>query len=134
MIKITIVGILVALHCGLTHAQSVYYKCPHKIIASSTADSTEPGWEAFGMEKKPHRHLHAFVTAGHPKNLGQLKPWNADTKQAKTGDIYKFESPQPDGYWIQCVYADTTAGFATRLPDGVQRCELKTPKGEMVCN
>ena len=131
MTKIPI--LIIALASSLVHANPVSYTCPQKIIASSTADSTEVDWESFGIEKTPHRYLHSFIMASHPRNLGQLKPWNADAKGKKFGDIYKLEGAEPNGYWLQCVYADTTAGYAKRLPDGIDRCELKNPKGPMVC-
>ena len=121
------------------NAEPVTFTCPEKLFASSTTESTEPSWEAFGMQNQVHRNIGAFISAGPPKDLAQLKPWNADTsssyraKHRNEGDIYKFEGESPNGYWLQCMYNNTTAGFSRRLPDGLKVCQIKTAKGPMVC-
>ena len=126
---IAVVFFLVFLCPAAVFAADVTHVCPGEITAGWNVSSPPAGWESFGTTTvERHRLSGAAFSDGHPKGQAFLKPYDAGTnssgnKSVRT-NVYRFPGKYPDGIWLVCSYADTSAIVFRRLPSTPKTCEI----------
>jgi hypothetical protein len=96
--------------------------CPLTIAVEQKASSPTADWTVT-YSKYPTELAQVTIFNGPPKELASLVP--DDEKKSKTEMIQTWELPKDArGYWLQCDYANTTAGIYRQLPATATRCRV----------
>lgn len=110
------------LTAGIAHA-SDFQQCPFELLVSQTVQGAQPDWSAFNSDKK-HPYVGISFSEGSPDKRAILSP--SKEKKIKRGILAIWEFPTSvEGYWISCLYAETSATVARKLPSEIQSCEAE---------
>jgi hypothetical protein len=117
-------AIVVSVECAFA---SDVPPCPSQIKVEQTVLDAPAGWSVHNT-----RSLHPFVNVrfsdGDPSQLVTLAPSRQKKRKGTPVDVWDFAAPSSEGYWISCVYAETSVVVVRQLPADVTSCEVEYDK------
>ena len=102
---------------------SDYQQCPLDLRVTQTAQISSSEWKIFNSNGK-HPYVGVSFSEGEPDKKVILAPGKEKKVKGGTLAIWDF-SPSDEGYWVSCLYAETSATVAKKLPPNVQSCEAE---------
>lgn len=101
---------------------SDFRQCPLELLVNQTVQSTQSDWKTFNSNEK-HPYVGVSFSEGPPDKKATLAP--GKEKKIKGGTLAIWDFPTTaEGYWVSCLYAETSATVAQKLPSDVQSCEV----------
>jgi hypothetical protein len=97
--------------------------CPPRLAVNQNSAASYSGWQNFASDEK-----HAFVgvsfSEGPPDQKVTLVP--SKQKKNKGGSVATWGlTPSNEGYWVACLYAQTSMVVAQKLPADTTQCEVE---------
>jgi hypothetical protein len=102
---------------------SDYQQCPLNLLVNQTVQNASSDWKIFNSYEK-HPYVGVSFSEGEPDKKVILAPGKEKKVKGGTLAIWDF-SPSDEGYWVSCLYAETSATVAQKLPPNVQSCEAE---------
>ncbi len=97
--------------------------CPARLAVSQTTADANPGWKPFNSDEK-HPWVGVSFSEGTPDQKVTLAP--SSEKKIKGGTRASWTlTPSATGYWVSCLYAQTGAVIAKKLPADATFCEVE---------
>lgn len=95
-------------------------RCPAQLSVIQVIQGAQASWQSFNSDDK-HPFIGVSFSEGSPDKKVVLAP---DTEQKKSSGIVASWAlpPSADGYWVTCLYAETSATVGQKLPDDVRSC------------
>lgn len=100
-----------------------FQQCPLKLAVKQTIQSTVSDWKAFDSNEK-YPYVGISFSEGSPDKRTILAPDKEKNMKGGTLATWHF-SASTEGYWVSCLYAETSATVARRLPANIQSCEVQ---------
>lgn len=98
--------------------------CPESLWVEQSAEQTSSEWTVFDSHKK-HNFVNFRFFDGSPDQMASLVPARQGRHKSAPSDIWDFSSPAgSDGYWVACVYGESSVLLAKKLPADVTSCEV----------
>lgn len=116
-------GIALALFTQPLCQASDLLVCPSVLDVEQTITSTHSGWSLLGTNGR-HRFIGVEFSEGPPDQKAILAPSTESYEQSKMISIWIFP-PSNQGYWVSCMYSNTSAVVTQRLEDGISLCEVE---------
>lgn len=107
--------------------------CPQQITVASQVITPPDGWEVplvgEGGESK-HYLVSSMFTDGPPIDKAFLKPSKTTSGTNLHEEVlyYDFFESTKRGVWLVCMYGNTAAVVAKRLPEEIMYCKAKLPR------
>jgi hypothetical protein len=102
---------------------SDFQQCPLELLVNQTAQGTVSGWKTFNSDEK-YPYVGVSFSAGSPDKKAILAPDKEKKIKGGTLAIWHFTT-SAEGYWVSCLYAETSATVARRLPTNIQSCAVE---------
>lgn len=97
--------------------------CPNSISVKQKIISLPSSWEAF-PETLPYQLKSVSFFEGHPKNRVALVNDNSEIVDDKNEiAMWNFISSRK-GYWVECIYDQTSIALTKRLAKSVSQCRV----------
>jgi len=97
--------------------------CPKSISVKQKITSLPSSWEAF-PEILPYQLKSVSFFEGHPKNRVALVNDNSEIVDGKNEiATWNFIS-STKGYWVECIYDQTSIALTKRLAEIVSQCRV----------
>ena len=97
--------------------------CPKSISVKQKITSLPSSWEAFA-EPFPYQLKAVSFFEGHPKRRVALVNDLSETIDSKTELAAWNFPPSSKGYWVECIYDQTTIALTKRLPESISQCRV----------
>lgn len=121
MCKILVAG-LTSLIGGIAYSAD-FRQCPLELSIKQTLQNSQTDWKTFNSHEK-HPYVGVSFSEGSPDKKVILAP--STEKKMKDGINATWEfSPSAEGYWVSCLYAETSVTVSQKLPSKVQACEVE---------
>jgi len=102
---------------------SDFVQCPSEVRVTETIQGNTSDWKAFDSDEK-HPYVGISFSEGAPDQKLTLAP--TQEKQTKGGILAVWDfTASSDRYWVSCLYAETSATVAQKLPSDIQSCEVE---------
>ena len=98
-------------------------QCPLELQVTQTTQGTVPEWKIFNSNEK-HPYVGISFSEGSPDKKAVLAPNKEKKIKGGTLSIWDFTASS-EGYWMSCIYAETSATVAQKLPTNIQSCEVE---------
>lgn len=90
---------------------------------TQTVRNVIPGWQAFDSDQQ-HPYVGVSFSEGAPDQKTVLAPTTEKKIKGGTLAVWKFPV-SATGYWVSCLYAETSATIATKLANDIRSCEVE---------
>lgn len=98
-------------------------QCPPALKIQQNIDGEQTGWQALNSHEK-HPYVGVSFSEGTPDKKIILAP--SSEKKVRGALLAVWALPKSaDGYWVSCLYAETSVTVARKLPDDVTYCEVE---------
>jgi hypothetical protein len=100
--------------------------CPSRLTVQEDIKQSLNGWQKYSAHES-HPLVNVFFSEGEPEKQVILPP----TGKGKVKGAFVSEWKLPKsakGYWVSCVYDDTSVTLARKMPDDVTYCEANYEK------
>jgi len=116
-------AIVVCIGCALA---SDVPPCPPQIKVDQNALDSPAGWSVFNS-RSAHPFVNLRFSEGEPSQLMILAPSRQKKRKGVPVDVWDFTGSST-GYWISCIYSETSVVVARKLPTDVTSCEVEYDK------
>lgn len=100
-----------------------FQQCPLALKVNQTTQSITSDWKIFNSDEK-HPYVGVSFSEGSPDKKVILAP--DKEKKIKGGVLAVWHLPtSAEGYWVSCLYAETSVTIARRLPSNIQSCAVE---------
>jgi len=101
-------------------------ECPKELTVRQSVDGEPAGWQALSTHDK-HPYVGVSFTEGPPDRKVILAPSRSKRVHGASVSTWSLAKSN-DGYWVSCLYGETSATVATKLPSDVAHCEVEYDK------
>lgn len=98
-------------------------ECPPQLVVEQRQVQPQAGWQEF-YEKLPHVLSSVAFYDGPPEELASLVPDRVQGDRGEQRATWRFAADAPRGYYLICVYTNTTARLMRRLPRELTNCTV----------
>ncbi len=116
-------GFLVCAGTAVHAASPEPIQCPAALTVQQSADAGPDGWQVFNTHDK-HPYVGVSFSEGPPDKKAILAP-NSEKKAGGAKLAVWTLTKSAEGYWVSCLYSETSATVAKKLPDDVTYCEVE---------
>ena len=106
----------------IAHAQDLM-QCPPVLKTKQSIDGEQTGWQAFNSHEK-HPYVSVSFSEGTPNKKIILAPSSEKKVRGKLLAVWTLPK-STEGYWVSCLYGETSVTVARKLPDDVSYCEVE---------
>jgi len=103
-----------------------FFACPTEISVEQKATESSENWTVFNSQSK-HPFINISFSEGDPSQRVILAPSREKQKKGAHVNIWNF-SPSSSGYWVSCIYSETSVILARKLPSNTKSCEIEYDK------
>ncbi len=100
--------------------------CPAQLPVRQTVSETIAGWTPLNQQGD-YPFVRVAFYPGNPAETSLIVPTIEFHGASGLHDGWVLP-PRPDGYWMTCAYANTTATVTRRLPEGIDYCQADYDK------
>lgn len=109
---------------GAKAANTMNFDCPAQLSSVEVANEAYPNWELLIDQGKPSRQLDTVIVFdGNPSGMGALVPDQSSSQGTSMRSTWVLADPQTE-YWMACIYRNSRAMLARRLPTLLKSCTL----------
>lgn len=113
---------------GLAFSETLAYAsdslhCPEQLLVRQKVEKTPSDWQIFNSDEM-HPYVGVSFSEGPPDQKVILAPAQEKKVKSRIFSLWKF-LPSTQGYWVSCLYADTSVIVSKKLPSEVQSCEVE---------
>ena len=98
-------------------------QCPTELSVKQTIQGAIPEWQSFNSNQK-HPYIGVSFSEGPPDQKVILAPDQENKIKGGTLAVWSFPASTA-GYWVSCLYAETSAIVAHKLPTDIRSCVVE---------
>lgn len=103
---------------------SDFYACPSELKVAANVSDSPSGWEVINTDDR-HPYVGVSFSLGPPSDQAILAPDGARISQSGRIAVWHFPGSTVQAYWVSCLYAETSATLAKKLPAHIGSCEVE---------
>ena len=122
-LKISFLPLMMVSLFGQTARAADFYACPSELKVAANVSEPPSGWEVINTDDR-HPYVGVSFSLGPPSDQAILAPDGVRTIKSGRIAVWHF-SDTVQAYWVSCLYAETSATVAKKLPANTGSCEVE---------